>query len=69
VITQALQGVAEVCKTRMLKPISLLWLAHHCGALGPRWCRGDVPLTHSGCLCTSLSLQPTADGRLRGPVI
>src|SRR5215212_1696128 len=37
VITQALQGVAEACKSRISKPFALLWFAACCTVLRSRW--------------------------------
>ena len=42
VIGQALQGVAEACKSRILKPISFLRLAQCCTVLRSRWCQSGV---------------------------
>src|SRR5215218_8087429 len=36
VITQALQGVARACKSRLIKPISFLWFAQCCTVLRSR---------------------------------
>ena len=35
-------GVAGVCKTRINKPFSLLWLATCCPILHSQWCQGGV---------------------------
>ena len=48
-----MQGVAGVCKTRILKPFSLLRLAKCCGVLRSRWCQSGVK---SG-RCVRLRLQ------------
>jgi hypothetical protein len=42
VIIQALQGLAQACKPRIDKPVSLPWLARCCTVLRSRWCQSGV---------------------------
>ena len=42
VITQALQGLAQECKSRISKPFALLWLALCCTVLRSRWCQSGI---------------------------
>jgi hypothetical protein len=42
VISQALQGLAGVCKSPILKRVSLLYLALSCTVLRSRWCQSGV---------------------------
>jgi hypothetical protein len=42
VIHQALQGFAQVCKSRISKGGSLLWVAACCTVLRSRWCQSGV---------------------------
>jgi hypothetical protein len=42
VITQALQGVARVCKSRIDKPISFLSFARCCTVLRSRWYQSGI---------------------------
>ncbi len=42
VITQALQGCAQGCKSRISKPVSFLRLAWCCTVLRSRWCQSGV---------------------------
>jgi hypothetical protein len=42
VISQALQGVAGVCKCRISREVSFLWLALCCTVLRSRWCQSGV---------------------------
>jgi hypothetical protein len=42
VITQALQGFARACKSRISKPVSILWLAARCTVLRSRWYQSGV---------------------------
>jgi hypothetical protein len=41
VIHQALQGLARGCKSRISKPVSILWIALCCPVLRSRWCQGE----------------------------
>jgi hypothetical protein len=45
VISQVLQGLAGVCKSRISKPIFLLCLALCCTVLRSRWCQSGVNIT------------------------
>ena len=45
VITQALQGFAGGCKSRISKRLSLLWLAACCTVLRSRWYQSGVRST------------------------
>jgi len=42
VITQALQGFARGCKTRISRRLSLLRFAVYCTVLRSRWCQSGV---------------------------
>jgi hypothetical protein len=42
VISQALQGCAQVCKSRISKPVSFPCLALCCTVLRSRWCHSGV---------------------------
>jgi hypothetical protein len=42
VITHALLGFAQTCKSRILKPVSFLRLAQYCTVLRSRWCQSGV---------------------------
>src|SRR5215204_50837 len=42
VIGHALQGLADCCKTRISKPVSLPSLARSCIVLRSRWCQSGV---------------------------
>jgi hypothetical protein len=42
VISQALQGVAQACKCRIYRRLSLLWVAVCCTVLRSRWCQSGV---------------------------
>jgi hypothetical protein len=45
VITQALQGVAEVCKSRISRQLSLLRVALCCTVLRSRWYKSGIKST------------------------
>jgi hypothetical protein len=45
VISHALQGFAEACKTRISRLVSFLWLALCCTVLRSRWCQSGVNIT------------------------
>ena len=42
VISQALQGFARTCKSRISKPLSFPWFAAYCTVLRSRWCQSGV---------------------------
>jgi hypothetical protein len=44
VISHALQGFAEACKSPISRRFSLLWLAACCTVLRSRWCQSGVKL-------------------------
>jgi hypothetical protein len=45
VIGHALQGFAQACKSRISKPLSLLWLAQCCTVLRSRWYQSGINIT------------------------
>ena len=45
VITQALQGFAEACKSRTSRRLSVLWVAGCCTVLRSRWYQSGISLT------------------------
>src|SRR5215210_669968 len=45
VITQALQGIARTCKTRISKRLSLLRVAGRCTVLRSRWYQSGINIT------------------------
>src|SRR5215213_1627757 len=57
VITQALQGCAGSCRTRISKRISVLWFAECCTVLRSRWYQSGIR--------TSDSYSPTAGSMAR----
>ena len=53
VITQALQGVAQACHSRISKPLSLLSFARCCTVLRSQWCQSGINSS-----CRHLTLRP-----------
>jgi hypothetical protein len=80
VITHALQGVAQVCKSRISKPISFLRLAGCCTVLRSRWYQSGINIALAAalystvllaalklfCACRTAGLQIGASGRRYG---
>jgi hypothetical protein len=64
VITQALQGVAEGCKSRISKGVSLLCLAPCCTVLRSRWYQSGIRLCTSALWAAGSC--PTIRSVLRG---
>jgi hypothetical protein len=61
VISQALQGFARACKTRISKPVSFLSLAACCTVLRSRWCQSGVNRCHKLVLrCHPVTAPPCA---------
>jgi hypothetical protein len=61
VITQALQGCAQACKSRISKPVSFLCFAECCTVLRSRWYQSGVRSTWI--TCRRLLYKP--DARIR----
>ena len=75
VIHQALQRVARGCKSRISKPISLLWFAECCTVLHSRWCQSGIrtsdnysltsgPIARNRALRSHNPLKPVSTGGL-----
>jgi hypothetical protein len=63
VIHQVLQGFAGVCKSRIPKRLSLLWIAACCTVLRSRWCQSGVNIALAASARVSalgMALRPLA---------
>jgi hypothetical protein len=67
VITQALQGFAQPCKSRISKPISFLSLAACCTVLRSRWYQSGIRTSDSYTL-TAGPMARTPDLRSHNPL-